>query len=419
VSAGHPSGTEPAPRVAVVVSRYPKFTETFVVNEILALERLGIDVEVDPLLPEEKGPQQPAVRDVRAPVHFGDPWAPAAIRALVATAWRQPAALSSVLGRLARDTWRHPAFLLKDLVLLPRICSIARSLRGRGVTHVHAHFATHAGFAAWVIGRLTGLPYSIVAHGSDVHRHRAMMRTKFAEAAFVATVSEFNRRVIEQQCGPDVGDRVKVVRFGVDTSAVGEPEATAEPGAEPVVVCVGTLHEVKGQRYLIEAVHDLVGRGRSVRLVLVGEGADRRELEDLARSLGVDDRVRFEGAVPHRDVIALYRRADVVVAPSVPSRDGRKEGIPTVLIEAMAVGVPVVASDLTGIPELVEHDRTGLLFEPGNSEELAGALERLAAEPGLGTRLAQAGRRRVVEDYDIDRTAAQIADLMGLASQRR
>ncbi len=400
-------------RIGLVVSRFPKFTETFVVNEIVALEAIGLRVQIHPLLREEPGPHQPTAVPLVARARFGAPWGRAALAAFGRTARRRPRALLGIVGSLVRDTFRHPPFLLKGLSLLPRICEIAEDLVEERVEHVHAHFATHAGFAAWSIGRLTGLPYSIVAHGSDVHRNRAMLATKVAEAAFVATISEFNRSVIVEECGSASAERVEIVRCGVDTSVeVSRPATTAAKRSSTVIVCVGTLHEVKGQRHAIEAVASLAARDRHVELHVIGDGEDREMLADLARASGVGARVHFEGAMPHDDVIDRYRSADVVVAPSVPSSDGRREGIPTVLMEAMAAGVPVIASDLSGIPELVVHEQTGLLVEPGDSSGIADAVERLMAEPGLAARLGAAGRKRVVDDYSIGATSVAMATLI-------
>lgn len=404
-------------RIAVVVSRFPKFTETFVVDEVLALRQLGVDVELFPLLPVEPEPHQPAAGPLVAGAHFGTPWGRDSASALLATARRRPGALLGTVLRLLLDTWRRPAFLLKDLALLPRVCAIARVVDEQRLDHVHAHFATHAGFAAWAIGRLTGLPYSIVAHGSDVHRHQAMLPTKVREAAFVATVSEYNRSVILARCGPAVTDRVHVVRQVVHLPA--DPaDDVAGAGGVPTVSCVGTLHEVKGQRHVVEAVARLVVLGRRVRLDLVGDGPDLDDLRDLAARRGLGDRVRFLGALPHDAVIECYARSKVVVVPSVASSDGRREGLPTVIVEAMACGTPVVASDLSGIPELVEHEQTGLLVAPGDVEGLASAIERLLDDPELRARLRAAASARVEREFAPSATAGRIAELIRSARPR-
>ncbi|MDH4278036.1 MAG: glycosyltransferase family 4 protein [Acidimicrobiia bacterium] len=395
--------------VAVVMSRFPKFTETFVVNEILGLQQHGVKVHIYPLLPEQPGPHQSNVAALVERAHYGRPWGGQAVGAFLNTLVKRPRCLGSIVGRLLADTWRSPFMMLKDFYLLPRICAIADELTTTRISHVHAHFLTHGGFAAWALGRLTGLPYSVVAHGSDVHRHRAMMKTKVAEAAFIAAISEFNRAVIGEECG-EVG-RVEIVHCGVDVSHI-VPGSPADRAAEPLVVCVGTLHEVKGQRYLIEAVVELKRRGRKVDVQFVGAGSDGPMLTDLATRLGVDDRVEFVGAVDHHEVIERYRSAHVLVAPSVASRDGRREGIPTVIMEAMAAGTPVVASDLSGIPELVVHEESGLLTPPGDPVAIADAIERLLTEPVLVARLTKNANRTVRDNFDLGRTTARLAELM-------
>jgi glycosyltransferase involved in cell wall biosynthesis len=177
-------------------------------------------------------------------------------------------------------------------------------------------------------------------------------------------------------------------------------------------VCVGTLHEVKGQAHLLRAcrqLHDADGLGRCT---LVGEGPDRAALARLADELGLGERVVFAGACPSDVVAAHLRDADALVAPSVPTRQGKREGIPVVLMEAMATGVPVVASRLSGIPELVEHDRSGLLVPPGDADALAGALLRLRDDADLVARLVAGGRAAVEDEFDLDRNVERLAALL-------
>ena len=406
-------------RVSIVVSRFPKFTETFVVNEALALQRLGVDVVVHPLLRAEPPPHQPAAVPLVARARFGNPWGIRSLGALVRVAASQPKVVAGIIGVLVRRTWRRPAVLGKHLALLPRICAIALDVRDLHIGHVHAHFAVNAGFAAFCIGRLTGVPYSIVAHGSDVHKHQLMLGEKVAEAAFVATVSQYNREVIRSACDAADADRIEVVRVGVDLTGLPEIAGDGADGlvgdaseAVPLVLCVGTLHEVKGQSHLVAAIAELDRRGRKVRAELIGDGVDRSSLRSQIEELGVSHLVQLMGAMPHEQVLAQYRRAAVVVAPSVPSSDGRKEGIPTVLIEAMAAGVDVVASDLAGISELVQHDRTGSLVPPGDPVAIADAIEASLDDATAAGRRRAAAQELVRTEYDIDVTSARILALI-------
>ncbi len=407
-----PASMTTAP-IAVVMSRFPKFTETFVANEIVGLERLGATIEIFPLLSEQSGRRHPAFEPLVERARFGSPWGVRAFSGLGSVLVRRPVTLLGIVGRLVRDTWHSPGMLVKDLVLLPRICEISREISSLGVRHVHAHFLTHGGFAAWCLGRLTGLPYSVVAHGSDVHRHRAMMRTKVVESSFVAAVSDFNRGVIIEECGPDVADRVVTVRCGIDLDRVIVNERALR-GSTTRLLCVGTMHEVKGQRFLIEAAALLASRGHPVDVELIGDGPDRYGLESLSEDLGLGERIHFAGALAHDDVLARYAHADVVVVPSIASSDGRREGIPTVLMEAMASEVPVVASRLAGIPELVEDGVTGVLADPGSPSSLADAVCFLLASPERAAAIAAAGRRSVVKEYALEQTAHRMLHLIDL-----
>ncbi|MGH2451431.1 MAG: glycosyltransferase, partial [Candidatus Limnocylindria bacterium] len=261
--------------------------------------------------------------------------------------------------------------------------------------------------AGFVVRRLTGIPYSFTAHGSDLHVDRHMLREKVDEAAFVVAISEFNRNVILRECGEDVAGKLVVVHCGVDTQLFRQRDTTP-PDRPFTVICVGTLQEVKGQAHLIEACRLLAGEGIDVTCMLIGKGKDRSVLERRIAEAGLEGRVSLAGSLKRADVAEVLRSAHVLVAPSVATKRGKREGIPVALMEAMSGGVAVVASDLSGIPELVEHEATGLLVPPRDSTALAGALRRLHDDPALRERLALAGREKVEREFDVRASAAEL-----------
>ncbi len=414
------AGTDRAPvRVAYVTSRFPRLTETFVVDEVAAVVRAGAAVEVHPLHRERSALVQPDAAALAPLVRHRRLGSPRVLAAAVREAAARPAAVAGAAATVVRQTWGSRRLLVGAVASFPFAVDLARRLRADGVDHVHCHFATHPAAVGWVVHRLTGIPFSFTAHGSDLHRDRHMLATKVRAAAFVVAISEFNRDVILATDGcAGAGDRVRVVHCGIDHRRFRPrtPPARA-PGAPLRVCCIGTLHEVKGQAVLIEACRRLVAAGRDVRCTLVGDGPDRSELEAQVAAAGLEGRVTCTGRVVRAEVQRALAEADVLVAPSVPTADGRREGIPVVVLEAMASGVPVVASRLSGIPEVVRDGTTGLLVEPGDAGGVAAALERLARDPDEAARLARAAADLVAADFDLDRSAARLVDLFaGTAS---
>ncbi len=379
--------------VAYVMSRFPKLTETFVLDEILGLEESGVRVEVFPLWREPAKVVHPEARVVVERAHFLPTLDFEILRDNLVELARRPALYLGTLWKLVSANRSSIRYLAGGLAIFPKAVSFARRMRELGVEHVHAHFASHPAAAALVVGRFTGLPWSFTAHGSDLHREQSMLREKVEEASFTVAISQYNRRFILDRVGEGFGDRVRVIHCGVDP----EIQATRERrNACLEIVCVGTLHAVKGQRVLIEACAQLGEHAIDWRCHLVGDGEDREMLERLATGLGIREHVVFHGALEREAVRRVLEGVDVSVAPSVPTTDGRREGIPVVLMEAGAMGLPLVASRLSGIPEIVREGESGLLVEPGDAYGIRAALVRLAQAPELREKLG-AGARAIVE----------------------
>jgi glycosyltransferase involved in cell wall biosynthesis len=401
------ASTRRRPRIAYVMTWFPKLTETFVLYEMLAVEAEGARVEVYPLRRYRGKKLHPEAAAWLGRAHFGPLLSWPILRANLRFLVRRPLRYGATLGLLLRRNWGSIRYLLGGLLFFPKAVHFAERMAADGVEHVHAHFASHPAAVAWVIHRLAGIPYSFTAHGSDLHRDRHMLAEKVTQAAFVVAISRYNRDVIVRECGAGATAKVAVIHCGVDTRRF-EPAPVngGRPSRESLeVFCIGTLHEVKGQRYLIEACRRLAARGVPFTCHFVGDGPDQQELMQHAVQAGIADRVRFLGRLTQEEVRAALRRSDVVAAPSVPTRNGRREGIPVALMEAMACGVPVVASRISGIPELIEDGTSGLLVEPRDSDGLADALERLR-DPSLSRRLGAAGRLKVEREFDLRASAA-------------
>jgi glycosyltransferase involved in cell wall biosynthesis len=393
--------------VGYILKMYPRFSETFVLNEVLELERQGVRIHIFSLKKPDDGIFHSDVARVRARVTYlpenpllqPSPFLPAHRRLLLDDPQRYGRALSVVLRSPRKSTLKH--FLNAGY--------IAPLLQRHRIAHVHAHFASTAGAVALHLHRLTGIPYSLTAHAKDVYRNDVdlqLLSAKLETARFAVTVSDFNKAYLSR-----IAPASRIVRIynGLDLERFA-PNGTGstEP---PLVVGVGRLIEKKGFALLIRACALLRDRGVSFRCAIVGKGPCESELRVLVRDLGLDELVELAGALPRDELLELYSRATVVAAPCVVGSDGNRDGLPTVLVEAMALGVPVVATNVTGIPELVEDGRTGWLVPAGDTEALANAIGRVLEDPRSARSLAQTARERVVRDFDLRRNVSLLRTL--------
>ncbi len=403
-------------RIAYTMSRFPKVSETFVSDEIAAVRDRGVEVDILPLIHHRDPVTQPTAARLETEAHYVRPWSPAALGALARWLIRHPVrTLGAVAGALA-GTARSPGFLVRTAAVIPQAAWFARHCDRVGVTHVHAHFATHATTNAWLIRRLTGIPYSFTAHAHDIYVDTTFLERKVCDSAAVVAISEYGRNRMVA-CAPDCADRIRVVHLGVDLAEASLRRArrarrTHHADGPARLLCVARLDPTKGHSVLLDAVATLGRDGRDVELTLIGEGDQRPAIEAQVVRLGLAPRVRLLGARTHDEVFDLMEEADVVVSASVESPDGDAEGIPVTLMEAMAIGVPVVATRTAGVPELVVDGETGILVDQHDARGLADAIARLLEDPELAGRLAAGATERVGESFDRDRVVDELLEIL-------
>jgi colanic acid/amylovoran biosynthesis glycosyltransferase len=400
------NGDGAPPVVLYVVSRFPKVTETFVVNEWLALSG-RFQMEFAALRRTREAPVHPESRRAMARVRFLDAFHPQTIAAHAFWIARRPRAYLSVLADVLRGSLRVSVpETVKATVVFAEAAALARIAVRDGVAHVHAHFANHPATTAWIVHRLTGIPFSFTAHANDLFVGPALLERKAADARFVIAISEYNRRLLLERC-PSA--RVEVVHCGVDPARYAPVPLEARDRDR--VVCVASLSTKKGHVHLIDALALLAEGHPSIALDLVGDGPERDSIVGHARDRGVARRVRLHGARPAEDVRAALAQARLFALASVRLRSGRMEGIPVALMEAMASGLPVVASRLSGIPELVEDGVTGLLVAPGDPSALAAAMARVLEDDALAAELTRSARELVERSFSLAGEAQRLGDL--------
>jgi colanic acid/amylovoran biosynthesis glycosyltransferase len=396
--------------VGYLVSWFPAITETFILEEVRDLRARGVPVEVFPLFGRRGGDVHAAWAGLEACTHYHASLSWEIVTAQLHWLRRRPAAYLSTWWDALRGNAPSRKLFLRTPIVVAKAALIARRIEALGIRHVHAHWATHPTLAAWVVQALTGVGYSFTTHAHDLYVDTAMLREKVEAARFVVTISDFNRAIIEGHCGAPVAGKIHVVRCGVDLAAFAPRPRT--PSETATFVCVAGLREYKGHDVLFDACRLLRDRGFRLRVVLVGEGVLRRHLEERIVREGLSGIVELVGAMPHERIPDLLATATAMVLPSVRARDGQMEGIPVALMEAMAAGVPVISTRISGVPELVEDGVTGLLVEERDAAGLAAAMQRIAAAPELAARFVEAARRTVRERFDRSRNVAMLETLL-------
>jgi colanic acid/amylovoran biosynthesis glycosyltransferase len=328
---------------------------------------------------------------------------------------RRPGLYLRLLGRLLAASAANPGFLLRTLALFPKSVWVAERLEAEETAHLHAHFATHPATMALIVSSLTGIPWSVTVHAHDIFVSQAMLREKLAAARFIRSISGFNRELLERRFPGEAADKVRVIHVGIDPEVYrGLPDPAADSPTPQIILCVASHRPYKGLPMLLEACRRLRSEGVAFHCEIVGDGPLRPELERRITELGLAGTVSLLGALPQHEVTRRLGESAVFVLPSIVAPDGQMEGIPVALMEAMAAGRPVVASALSGIPELVEDGVSGFLVQPGDAPAIAAAVERLLADPALGLRMGERGREKVDREFRLDGT---IADLVALIDQ--
>lgn len=389
----------PGRAVGYVTKMFPRLSETFILNEILELERQGAHLRLFSLKRPADVVAHTQTQNVRAPVvYLPEKISHAPLRIALGQihAWRNHTRpwRHSMRNALRRARSRGDS---GNLAALWQACCLAREMGD--VRHLHAHYANLPAKIALLVHRLTGASYSISTHAKDIFQNdpfaSAKLRERMVRASFVVANSRFSAEHIRR--GLNGEGEIHVIYNGLDLEAF-RPRS-AEP-ASPLILGVGRLVEKKGFSTLVSACAILRRKGVKFSCEIVGTGALSNRLKDEIRAAGVGDYLRLVGPLPQHVLWEHYARAMVFALPCVQAADGDRDILPNALKEAMAVGVPAITTQLEGIDELVEDGVSGMLAPPGEPAALAAGLERLLTEPQLRHRLAAAGRSVIERGFD-------------------
>ena len=373
--------------VGYVLKRYPRLSETFIVTEMLELRRLGVAVTILAQRDADEGLVHEKTRQLDAPIYY----LPRVSKHEWPFRYRKDGAspVTTLESAGINSDASGGRTMLEAALLAPLVERL-------GIDHLHAHFATWASEVACHVGALTGIPFSFTAHAKDIFHddvNKQHLAWRMARAKLVVTVSDFNKAYLNNLLAVSgKTGRIERLYNGIDLDLFAPQARNPEPD---LIVGIGRLVEKKGFDYLIDACRLLKQEGRQFRCVIVGDGEQRVALAALIGEYGLDNEVKLAGAMTQTEVIALLKRAAVFALPCVVGRDGNRDGLPTVLLEAMALEVPVVSTRVTGIPEIIDHGQNGLLVEERDAVGLAVALAELLQAPALRQQLGTQAREKV------------------------
>ncbi len=385
-------------------------SETFIVRELEALDRSGeFELEIRSLFPSPDRAVHEIAR--RWNEHLVRPTAFDAAAGVTWALLTRPIALLAILVNVVAGYRRRPALLVRALMTVPLACAHARDLARRArPCHIHAHYATYPALAAWVCRRLAGTSYSFTVHAHDLYVDTSMLDRKIAEARYVVTISHYNRALLERHNPAETP--VRVVHAGIDTGRY-DFRPRGIPTEGPVrALTVASLQQYKGHAVLLEALAIGGSAVERITLDLIGDGVLRQDLEALVDRWGLRERVRFRGSCSEDVVRAALDTADLFVLPSLVADDGQMEGLPVVLMEALACGVPTVATELSGIPEIVVDGVTGLLARPGDAASLNRALTTMIERGGDAAEFTGPGRELVTREFDLRESIDALTGLL-------
>jgi colanic acid/amylovoran biosynthesis glycosyltransferase len=393
-------------RVAYFVNLFPTFIETMIYREVGALRSMGYEIVTFSVRRPERDEVPDEASHFLDGTHYILPMSAWRIMRAHAEAIRRwPFRYASTLLRCVmgshgrfRDRLRTIGHFLWAIAALPVV-------ERAGVSHLHAHWATGPTTAAMVLSRLLGIPFSFTAHAYDVWREQLLLPEKLRSATFAVTCTEYNRQHLAATYAVSL-DKVVTVHHGVDVHRYGSVERT--PKGEARVISVGRLVEQKGFDRLLRACKRLVESGEAFRCEIVGDGPLRERLEGLVDEYRLRDHVTLVGRLHQDDLRKRYAAADMFVLFCVPASDEDRDGIPNVLIEAMATELPVVSTKFSGVPEIVMDGETGILVATDDERAQAEAVRRMLRDPALRRGMGRAGRRRVMEGFTIEASAAHL-----------
>jgi colanic acid/amylovoran biosynthesis glycosyltransferase len=397
-----------------ITATLPALTVTFIYREIARLRALGMQVDTVSMNTPSAGEISEAARELRRTTLYLDSlFFVRKLLGFLLTLVIHPLRTFRCLKHLLfASPVKFPRDTLRLAYHLVEAGYLARKFAHSKTEHIHCHFINGPTSIGMYLSILLDIPYSFTMHASMIWLDPIAFANKLKTCAFCVSISEYNKRYVVDTYGAELADKIHIVHCGLDPESDRVSTVTKDQTQSFEILGVGQLNRRKGFHILIPALTILRDRGVDFKCTIIGNGDEMTVLQDLVERDQLHDNVELAGAVLHEDVKKKLGQADAFVLPCVISEDGWRDGIPVALMEAMLNEVPVVSTDILGLPELIDHEISGLLVPAEDVEALADSLARLSAEPQLRARLGEKGRQKVLQDFNNELSASKLLSLI-------
>ncbi len=408
-------------KVAYILRVFPHITETFILREMYWIRKHEIDLSIFALYPppDPHRPVHEQANELLPNTHYSLFFGWNVIKAQFHFIVHSPIRYFRTLFKTGRQLYREPRVLLMALAIFPKSIYFALQMNEIGIQHIHAHFVWLEGIAARIIASMLDIPYSIRPHAFGLfRRNQKNVRKELEDASKIITISTFNQTYIADLCPNIAANEVDIVYCGLETDDLRPPLKRA--GSKPIrILSIGRFIEKKGHEYLIDACGLLAEREISFECHIVGGGFNENRLQARVERLGLQDQVTLLGALDQNQILEFYRTSDIFVLACVTAQDGDRDGIPIVLMEAMSCELPVITTPLTGIPDLIHNEETGLFVEERDAIGLANSLERLIFNKDMRQHLGKKARQAILKKFEIRHNVAQLASIFRQVSYNK
>ena len=398
-------------KLGYIVSRFPHLPETFILREMDALEMLGWKISLYPLIKQNQTVIHKEAQPWFEKANFSPFLSYQIVKENLGRFRSAPKKYLTILFKCVIENISNPKFLVRAVLLFPKAVYIARLMEKEKIEHIHAHYATHTSLVAWIVMKFTNISYSITVHAHDIFVEQTMLEEKIKSAQIIRAISEYNRSYLIDHFGEWVYRKTHVIHCGINLINYAKDLRIKKYNSNYNLISIGSLQPYKGFKYLIEACVILKRRGITFCCKIIGGGKEYKKIKKMIDKYKLTDDVLLLGPQP-QDIVASYlSEADCYIQSSVITSSGKMEGIPVSIMEALASGLPVVSSSLSGIPELIIDGETGYLVPPADAIALANAIMNAYQNKDHAIALGAAGRVLVEKEFELHKNVKMLSDI--------